>query len=54
MGHYCTQHETEFFKRGGMKGFAHPIEGTEPTKWCNEPEEGGSPEPEEHKEEPQI
>ncbi len=34
--HYCTEHNTVFFKKGGMKGFAHPIGDT--GKWCNEPE----------------
>ena len=34
--HYCTEHQVAFFKRGKMKGFAHPIEGTDPTEWCNE------------------
>ena len=47
--HYCTEHKAVFFKKGNMKGYAHPIEGTDPTKWCNEPEEGGAPIPEEKK-----
>ena len=38
MEHYCQEHDIKFFKRGGMKGYAHPIEGTDPTKWCNEPD----------------
>lgn len=45
-GHYCLEHKVVFFKKGAMKGYAHPIEGTEPTEWCNEPEEGGAPIPE--------
>ena len=51
-GHYCTEHETVFFKKGRMKGYAHPVEGTEPTEWCNESEEGGDPIPEEVAETP--
>ncbi len=34
--HYCMEHHTVFFKKGGMRGFAHPIDGG---GWCNE--EGG-------------
>ena len=45
-GHYCAEHKVVFFKRGAMRGYAHPIEGTDPTKWCNEPESGGGPIPE--------
>ncbi len=48
--HYCPVHDTNFFKKGRMKGYAHPIEGTD--QWCNEddmvsgePELGGKPEP---------
>ena len=37
--HYCTEHRTVWFKKGAMKGYAHPIEGTDPTQWCNEPTE---------------
>jgi len=33
-GHYCTLHKTVFFKRGKMKGYAHPIGDT--GEWCNE------------------
>lgn len=39
--HYCAEHKTAFFKRGNMKGFAHPIEGTK--EWHNEPAESTSP-----------
>ena len=35
--HYCKEHKTEWFKRGNMKSYAHPIEGTDPKQWCNEP-----------------
>ena len=45
-GHYCTEHKTVFFKKGAMRGYAHPIEGTDPVKWCNEPEDGGAEIPE--------
>ena len=41
--HFCTTHNTNFFKKGRMKEFAHPIDGTEPQQWCNEP--ATSPEP---------
>tara|TARA_Y100000310_G_C20570770_1_gene757892 strand:- start:324 stop:1262 length:939 start_codon:yes stop_codon:yes gene_type:complete len=34
--HYCVEHQAEWFKRGKMKTFAHPIEGTDPTVWCQE------------------
>lgn len=44
-GHYCAEHKVVFFKKGAMRGYAHPIEGTEPVKWCNEPEGGGEPIP---------
>ena len=46
-GHYCTEHKTVFFKKGKMRGYAHPIGDT--GEWCNEPEEGGDPIPEEKK-----
>ena len=32
--HWCHIHNVAFFKRGKMKGYAHPIEGTD--QWCNE------------------
>ena len=35
--HWCTLHNTEFFKKGAMKNYAHKIEGTD--NWCNEPTE---------------
>ena len=38
--HYCTVHKTPWFKKGNMRGYAHPIKdasGTT-TEWCNEPE----------------
>jgi len=40
-GHYCQLHKTVFFKKGRMKGYAHPIldENGKPTgEWCNEGE----------------
>ena len=36
-GHWCVKHQTAFFKKGKMKGYAHPIGDT--GKWCNEEEE---------------
>ncbi len=40
--HYCNQHLTEWFKRGAMRGYAHPIvdaNGENTGKWCNAPEQ---------------
>ena len=37
--YFCQEHQTNFFKTPKMKGYAHPIEGTEPTEWCNRPED---------------
>ena len=34
--HWCTIHNTDFFKTAKMRTYSHPIEGTEPTEWCNE------------------
>ncbi|KKM21252.1 hypothetical protein LCGC14_1637300 [marine sediment metagenome] len=34
--HECEKHGVKFFKTPKMKGYAHPIEGTDPTEWCNE------------------
>ena len=45
MEHYCKTHGVVWFKKGKMKGYAHPItdEEGEPTgEWCNEPEEKAS------------
>lgn len=38
--HFCVKHNTPFFKKGNMKGYAHPIkdENGETIGWCNEPE----------------
>ena len=38
--HYCEEHQVKFFKTPKMKNYAHPIEGTDPTEWCNMPQEG--------------
>ena len=46
--YYCSEHQTPFFKRGRMRGFAHPIGGT--GKWCNMPDDQ---EPEEEEEAPE-
>jgi len=32
--HWCEEHQTEFFKKGKMNSYAHPIEGSD--KWCYE------------------
>ena len=46
--HWCKEHQTVWFKKGNMKGFAHPIIDTEGSQlydnegkplWCNEPKE---------------
>jgi len=34
---WCTEHQTNWFKRGAMKSFAHPIGDTK--KWCNMPKQ---------------
>ena len=36
--HWCPIHKTPFFKKGNMKGYAHPIKDAEgnTTGWCNE------------------
>ncbi len=39
--HWCKEHQTVWFKKGKMKGYAHPVldeNGEETGKWCNEPE----------------
>jgi len=44
--HFCVEHKQPFFKKGKMKGYAHPIndEEGEPTgEWCNEPEDKKEP-----------
>lgn len=33
--HYCKKHKTNWFMRGKMRNYAHPIEGSK--EWCNEP-----------------
>lgn len=35
--HWCEPHETNWFKRGKMRNFAHPIGDSK--EWCNEPSE---------------
>ena len=35
-GYFCTEHQAVFFKKGKMKGHAHPIGDT--GNWCNMPE----------------
>jgi hypothetical protein len=51
--HYCPIHQTQFFKRGKMTNYAHPIKdenGEDTGEWCNEIKEK-APEP---KLEPQL
>ncbi len=48
VAHWCKEHKTVFFKKGSMKGFAHPIlddDGTPTGQWCNEPKAEESTEP---------
>ena len=42
--HWCKEHEQVWFKKGKMKGYAHPLTGE---GWCNEPKlvEGELPAP---------
>lgn len=37
--HWCEEHQATFFKRGTMKGYAHPIKDSnnQTIGWCNEP-----------------
>lgn len=47
--HFCKEHKIVWFKKGKMKGFAHPIldEYGDPTgKWCNEPKQEEQPQEE--------
>ena len=40
--HFCQEHQAVFFKKGAMRGFAHPIldaNGEKTGAWCNEPPE---------------
>jgi len=40
MLNWCSTHEVPWFKKGAMKGFAHPIkEGTVTVGWCNRPQD---------------
>lgn len=34
--YFCQEHNTAFFKKGGMKGYAHPLlENGQTAGWCN-------------------
>ena len=39
-GHFCKEHQTVWFMKGKMKGYAHPIKDKDGNtiEWCNEPE----------------
>lgn len=42
--HWCKEHQTAWFHKGRMKGYAHPIKdenGEDTREWCNEPESEG-------------
>ena len=41
--HYCEKHGVEWFMKGKMKNYAHPIEGE--SGWCNMPKEAPSAAP---------
>ena len=41
--HYCEKHGVEWFMKGKMKNYAHPIEGE--SGWCNMPKETPSAAP---------
>ena len=43
---WCSEHETAYFKKGGMKSYAHPIKNDdgETTGWCNKPKDADEPE----------
>ena len=45
--HWCSIHDTSFFKRGKMKSYAHPIKDASGivSGWCNEEEIEEQPEP---------
>lgn len=46
--HWCGQHQVAFFKRGNMKGYAHPLkdeDGEDTGEWCNEPKEEAEEKP---------
>ena len=46
--HWCKEHQMAWFKKGKMKGYAHPIldEDGEPTGgWCNEPKSEATEKP---------
>ena len=36
--HFCSQHNTVFFKKGNMRGYAHPVKDAEgkTLSWCSE------------------
>ena len=38
---FCTQHGVAYFKKGGMKGYAHPLldENDNTIGWCNKPKQ---------------
>lgn len=52
--HWCEEHQTNFFKRGRMKWYAHKIEGTD--EWCSEikKKESAAAEPETTEPEPET
>lgn len=49
--HYCKEHKTTWFKKGKMKGYAHPIGDT--GDWCNEPQPEDAPKEQQFSVEPE-
>lgn len=44
---FCSEHQSVWFKKGKMRGFAHPIKdesGNDTGQWCNRPESETPPE----------
>ena len=39
---WCAEHQTAWFKRGRMRGFAHPVDGE--SEWCNMEDAQNGPE----------
>ena len=47
MENWCEQHQTQWFMKGRMKSFAHPIkDGETLVAWCNRPQDWEEPEAE--------
>jgi len=56
-GHWCSEHQMPFFKKGKMKSYAHPIKGSDPVQWCHEhkePQEAPQPAPQPQESKPSV